>query len=161
MTLPATVPLTRWAVAGAAERLAALALIGSAAVDLLPQDTVETLFRQLPLPATGVAILMGLLVVLAGQVGINALVAVSVLGAAAGNIVGGELTATMCAMALIGGCTISTGTSPYGTPIAMTATLTGESPERIGRVWNLGFALAAFGLVSAFVWLASLLGPSA
>ena len=123
------------------------AYIGAVLAALVPEDMVETLIARADVPWLAVAIVVAAVIILVGQVGVNSLVMLTLIGSSLHHMSAEGLPAVLLATALLGGSALSIASSPYGTPVVLVAGMIGETPERIGRVWNGPFTIAAFGLL--------------
>lgn len=127
------------------------AYIGAVLAALVPEDMVETLIARADVPWLAVAIVVAAIIILVGQVGVNSLVMLTLIGSSLHHMSAEGLPAVLLATALLGGSALSIASSPYGTPVVLVAGMIGETPERIGRVWNGPFTIAAFGLLCLYL----------
>jgi hypothetical protein len=134
--------------------LSSAAYIGAALSAVVPEDAVANAMGSLHLPWLAVAIALAAIVPLAGQLGVNALVMLTMVGGALHHLPSEGLPSVMLAVAVLGGASLSIASSPYGTPVVLIGVLTGETPEKIGRVWNGKFTLV--GLVLLCIYLTAL-----
>jgi hypothetical protein len=136
--------------------LSSAAYIGAALSAVVPEQAVAGLMGQLHLPWLAVAIVLAIAVLVAGQIGVNSLVMLTLIGGALHDMSGAGLPSVLLAIALLGGASLSIGSSPYGTPVVLIAGLTGETPERVGRAWNGRFTIAATVVLCLYLGLLSL-----
>lgn len=127
------------------------AYIGVVMAALIPEDAIETLIARAELPWAALAIAMAAIVTLVGQIGINSLVMLTLIGSSLHHMPADGLPSVLLAMALLGGSALSIASSPYGTPVVLIGGLTGESPEKIGRAWNGPFTIAAFAVLCLYL----------
>lgn len=130
------------------------AFIGSAVAALVPPDAIDALMVQLRLPWLVLAMLLAAAILAAGQLGINALVSMTLIGASLHHMTETDLPSVVLATAMLGGSSLSIGSSPYGTPVVLIAAMTGQAPETIGRRWNGPFTVVALGFL--YLYLAAL-----
>lgn len=120
---------------------------------LVPLEPLRAAISGLGMGAVPLALsLAGSIVVLA-FVGINPIVAASVLGAIAVQLAVPGLSQTAIALAITGGWTAVIGLSPFITTIIITASITGRSVWQVGPVWN-----GAYSGGVLLIWCALLAG---
>jgi len=127
------------------------AYIGAVLAALVPEDAIETLIARFDLPWLGIAIVIAFIIAAVGQIGINSLVMLTLIGSSLHHMSADGLPSVLLAIALLGGSALSIASSPYGTPVVLVGGLTGETPEKIGRVWNGPFTIAAFGVLCLYL----------
>jgi len=127
------------------------AYIGATLAALVPEDAVENLIARFDLPWLGLAIVMAFVAAVVGQIGVNSLVVLTLIGSSLHHMSADGLPSVLLAVALLGGSALSIASSPYGTPVVLVGGLTGETPEKIGRVWNGPFTIAAFGVLCLYL----------
>ncbi|MGE0151585.1 MAG: hypothetical protein AB7R90_03125 [Reyranellaceae bacterium] len=127
------------------------AYIGAVLAALIPEDAIETLIARADLPWLALAIAMAAVVTLVGQIGVNSLVMLTLIGSSLHHMPADGLPSVLLAVALLGGSSLSIASSPYGTPVVLIGSLTGESPEKIGRAWNGPFTIAAFVVLCLYL----------
>jgi hypothetical protein len=103
------------------------------------------------LPWLGLAIALAFIIAAVGQLGVNSLVMLTLIGSSLHHMPADGLPSVLLATALLGGSALSIASSPYGTPVVLVGGLTGETPEKIGRVWNGPFTVAAFGVLCLYL----------
>lgn len=135
------------------------AYIGAVLAALLPEDAIETLIARAELPWVVLAIAIAAAVTLAGQIGINSLVMLTLIGSSLHHMPAEGLPSVLLAIALLGGAALSIASSPYGTPPVLIAGLTGERSETITRTWNGAFTIAAFGVLCLYLLAIDWLRP--
>jgi len=136
--------------------LSSAAYIGAALSAVVPEDGVADLMAQLHLPWLALAIILALSIPLLGQIGINSLVMLTLVGGALHHLPPDGLPSVLLAIALLGGASLSIGSSPYGTPVVLIGVLTGTPPEQVGRGWNGRFTIVASLLLCLYLtalWL--------
>ncbi|MGE0660223.1 MAG: hypothetical protein AB7F36_03595 [Reyranellaceae bacterium] len=127
------------------------AFIGAALAGLIPENAIETLIARADLPWLALAIALAAIVTVSGQLGVNSLVMLTLIGSSLHHMAAEGLPSVLLAVALLGGASLSIGSSPFGTPVVLVGGLTGETPERIGRVWNGPFTVAAFVVLCLYL----------
>lgn len=127
------------------------AYIGSVLSALIPEDAIEALIARFDLPWLGLAVVIAFVIAAVGQIGVNSLVMLTLIGSSLHHMSADGLPSVLLATALLGGSALSIASSPYGTPIVLVGGLTGETPEKIGRVWNGPFTIAAFGVLCLYL----------
>ncbi|MDF3072522.1 MAG: hypothetical protein K0S54_189 [Alphaproteobacteria bacterium] len=127
------------------------AYIGSVLAALVPEDAIENLIVRFDLPWLGLAIALAFIIAAVGQLGVNSLVMLTLIGSSLHHMPADGLPSVLLATALLGGSALSIASSPYGTPVVLVGGLTGETPEKIGRVWNGPFTVAAFGVLCLYL----------
>ena len=144
---------TREFVASRSEALiiSSAAFIGAALAGLIPENAIEALIARADLPWLALAIALAAIVALSGQLGVNSLVMLTLIGSSLHHMAAEGLPSVLLAVALLGGASLSIGSSPFGTPVVLVAGLTGQTPERIGRGWNGPFTVAAFAVLCLYL----------
>jgi hypothetical protein len=127
------------------------AYIGAVLAALVPEDAIQNAIARFDLPWLALAIVMALIIAVVGQIGINSLVMLTLIGSSLHHMSADGLPSVLLATALLGGAALSIASSPYGTPVVLVGGLTGETPEKIGRVWNGPFTIAAFGVLCLYL----------
>ncbi len=127
------------------------AFIGAALAGLIPENAIETLIAKADLPWLALAIALAAIVAISGQLGVNSLVMLTLIGSSLHHMAAEGLPSVLLAVAMLGGASLSIGSSPYGTPVVLVAGLTGQSAERIGRSWNGPFTIAAFATLCLYL----------
>jgi hypothetical protein len=127
------------------------AYIGATLAALVPEDAIETLIARFELPWLALAIVLAFVIAAVGQIGVNSLVMLTLIGSSLHHMPADGLPSVLLATALLGGCALSIASSPYGTPVVLVGGLTGETPEKIGRIWNGPFTVAAFGVLCLYL----------
>jgi len=131
--------------------LSSAAYIGVALSALIPEDAVLNLITQLHLPWLVLAIGLVVAIVVTGQLGINALVMVTLIGGSLHHLPVAGLPSVLLAVALLGGASLSIASSPYGTPVVLIAGMAGATPEEVGRRWDGKFTVVAFVVLCLYL----------
>ncbi len=134
--------------------LSSAAFIGAALSALVPDNAIGEVMLQLHLPWLGLAVVLVIAVIVAGQIGINPLVMLTLVGGSLHHMPSAGLPSVLLGIALLGGASLAIGSSPYGTPVVLIGGLTGETPEHVGRQWNGPFTLA--GLIVLCLYLTAI-----
>jgi len=127
------------------------AYIGAVLAALAPEDMIETLIARADLPWLLLAIAVAGTIALLGQIGVNSLVMLTLIGSSLHHMPAEGLPAVLLATALLGGAALSIASSPYGTPVVLVGVMTGETPEKVGRAWNGPFTIAGFGVLCLYL----------
>jgi hypothetical protein len=138
--------------------LSSAAYIGAALSAVVPEDAVANVMTSLHLPWLAVAMILAVAIPIAGQLGVNSLVMLTLIGGSLHHLPSAGLPSVLLAVAVLGGASHSIASSPYGTPVVLIAGLTGETPEHVGRVWNgkftlVGLAVLCLYLTALWLWL--------
>lgn len=139
--------------------LSSAAYIGAALSALIPEDAVLNLITQLHLPWLVLAVGLVAIIVVTGQLGINALVMITLIGGSLHHLPVAGLPSVLLAVALLGGASLSIASSPYGTPVVLIAGMAGVTPEEVGRKWDGRFTIVAFAGLCLYLTALSFLTP--
>lgn len=120
---------------------------------LVPMEPLRMAIAGLGMGAVPLALSLAALIMLLAFVGINPIVAASVLGAIAFQLAVPGLSQTAIALAITGGWTGVIGLSPFITTIIISASITGRSVWQIGPLWN-----GAYSVSVLLIWCALLAG---
>lgn len=128
----------------------ASAVIGAVVLDLLPAHAIDGLAASVTLPPwLVVGAIVGLIVAL-GQIGLNPVLTVALLGP--GLALGfPAIQPAVLAMALVSGWAISLQSSPFTAGVLMLAQFAQVPPSTFGRQWNGRFVLAALLFVALYL----------
>lgn len=120
---------------------------------LVPMEPLRMAIAGLGMGAVPLALSLAASIMLLAFVGINPIVAASVLGAIAFQLAVPGLSQTAIALAITGGWTAVIGLSPFITTIIISASITGRSVWQIGPLWNGAYSAAVL-----LIWCALLAG---
>ncbi|MCC7428644.1 MAG: hypothetical protein IT557_17255 [Alphaproteobacteria bacterium] len=145
-----------------AQRMEILVLGGAGFVGALVGAAVSAgaaarLAGSLAAAPLGVALAIPFLVAALGQVAVNPILSVTMLGAVLGDPRAWGLDPRQLAYAYTAGWCMATSSSPYVAVAVIMGRLTGTSAFRAASIGNAGYTLAGLGLVSVLALLLSLL----
>jgi hypothetical protein len=140
-------PRMRWEVLG----LGSAGFIGAGVSALVPPAAITGLLDALGLPPVMLLIAVSAAMLGLGQIGINPIVASTILGGAIGHL--GQSTVPPMAViaSLMGPWTLYAMTSPFAASVIMTARVAETTPATLGQRWNGPFLLLSFVLNAALV----------
>ncbi len=133
---------------GEATVLSCSGFMGVAAVGVLPVDGIAPWLTHMP-PVL-VPLLVPVLLILTGQIGLNPVAIVALLGAAMPDPARLGVPPAALAFACMIGWGLGVGMTPMSASAITTARWAGASPWTVGSAWNIRFTLAAL----VFAWAA-------
>jgi len=128
------------------------ALVGAA----ISAGAAANLAGSLAAAPLGVALAIPFLVAALGQVAVNPILSVTMLGAVLGDPRAWGLDPRQLAYAYTAGWCMATSSSPYVAVAVIMGRLTGTSAFRAASIGNAGYTLASLGLVSGLALLLNL-----
>ncbi|HUA50797.1 MAG TPA: hypothetical protein VMB81_01460 [Candidatus Sulfotelmatobacter sp.] len=140
-------PRMRWEVLG----LGSAGFIGTGIAALVPPDALPHLLDALALPPAVLLIAASALMLGIGQIGINPIVASTILGGALSHLAHTSVPPMALITALMGPWTLYAMTSPFAASVIMAARVAETTPATLGQVWNGWFLLLSFAVSSAMV----------
>jgi hypothetical protein len=126
------------------------------AAPLVPAGAVAAAFEALRLPGAAAPGLVVVLMALGGQLALNPIITVSLIGAALPPAEAlGAAPAALAAAYMIG-WGVAAGSSPFTLSTLIVAGLAGRSGQEVAWRWNGGFSLAAIAAAALALAAASL-----
>ena len=134
--------------------LVSAAFAGSMIATVLPTDRIAGLLLSGALPTVMIPVAVVWLVVLGGQVGLNPIITVIVVGTAmpAPDVLG--IPPYMLAAAYMAGWGLCIGASPFTLTTLIIARMSGRTGREVGHDWNGRFTI--LGLIAVSVWMVGL-----
>lgn len=131
--------------------LASAAFVGNLIAALLPPDLIRSLVTVAPVPPWVLIAGLAWIVVLAGQLGMNPVLSVTILSGALPppDVLG--LPPVVVALALTGAWAVTANTSPFSAATLVTGQMAGVTAETVGRRWNGLYAILSLALLSAWI----------
>ena len=140
-------PRMRWEVLG----LGSAGFIGTGVAALVPPDALPGLLDALALPPAVLLIAASALMLCVGQIGINPIVASTILGGALGHLAHHAVPPMALITALMGPWTLYAMTSPFAASVIMAARVAETTPVTLGQRWNGWFLVLSFVVSSTMV----------
>lgn len=136
--------------------LAGAGFAGAMAAPLIPTTAVAAAFEALRLPGVAAPGLVVLLMALGGQLALNPIVTVSLIGAAMPPAEALGVAPAALAAAYMTGWAVAVGSSPFTLSTLIVADLAGRTGQDVAWTWNGRFSLAAVLLAALALAAASL-----
>ena len=133
--------------------LSSAGLLGSLAPAFVAPGTVEGLLAYTGLHGAGVAIALSWLMIVCAQVGINPILAATVIATTVTQPEAFGLSRTMLATTLFSTWGVATMSSPVSATVTVLHSIMKVPPARIAYRWNGPYALAAMAALDLWIWL--------
>jgi hypothetical protein len=140
-------PRMRWEVLG----LGSAGFIGAGITALVPPAAITGLLDAVGLPPVALLIAVSATMLGLGQIGINPIVASTILGGALSHLAHASVPPMALIATLMGPWSLYAVTSPFAASVIMTARVAETTPATLGQRWNGPFMLLAFLLNAALV----------
>ena len=147
-------PRMRWEVLG----LGSAGFIGAAIAALVPPDAVTHLLDAFSLPPAALLVLVSAVMLGLGQIGINPIVASSILGGALVHLAHQSVPPMALILTLMGPWTLYPMVSPLAASTIMCARFAETTPTIIGWHWNGIFMALSFVLTASLAVAITVLG---
>jgi hypothetical protein len=144
----------RWEVLG----LGSAGFIGAAIPALVPATAVTGLLETLGLPPAALLVVVSALMLGLGQIGINPIVASSIVGGALVHLAHESVPPMALILTLMGPWTLYPMISPLAASTIMCARFADTTPTTVGWRWNGVFMVLTFIVTSSLAVLMTVLG---
>jgi hypothetical protein len=139
--------------------LSSAAFVGSMVATLLPPDQVIAVIKAVSLPPWALLSVLGAVVVLLGQLGLNPILSVTVLTGALPSPEALGVPAVAVAVALSGAWALTSASSPFGAATMLVGQMTQVGAFTAGARWNGGFAIFGFLFITVLTALVAHVVP--
>jgi hypothetical protein len=126
---------------------------------LLPPDQVIAVIKAVSLPPWALLSVLGAVVVLLGQLGLNPILSVTVLTGALPSPEALGVPAVAVAVALSGAWALTSASSPFGAATMLVGQMTQVGAFTAGARWNGGFAIVGFLFITVLTALVAHVVP--
>jgi hypothetical protein len=133
---------------------AASGFLGAALVAMVPREALQSFFLAFSMPPGLFAGLLSVSVAVLGLIGLNPMIAATILASAVHSAGVPGLSSTALVLAIAAGWTCTVVAGPMNSSLVMTAALIERTPWRVAVKWNGPFALGV--LAAAIIILAVL-----
>ena len=141
---------------GEAATLACSGFMGIGAAGLVPAEAMGALLAHVP--PLAVPLLVPVLLILTGQIGLNPVAVVALLGAALPDPARLGISPAVLALACMLGWAVGVSLTPMSASAMIAARWAGVSPWTVGSVWNARFGLGCLVLTWIVLSIAAVLG---